>query len=271
MKRNIIILSDGTGITAETLGSSLISQFDSIDFTKTIIPYIDTMDKAENTVLKINAIHGDTGIKPIVFLTVVNPEIVQLLKTAQAVFFDLFNVFIGPLEQELGIKSSFTVGKTHGVVNQQRYANRIDAVDYALLHDDGVKIKGYEKADVVLIGVSRSGKTPSCLYLALHFGIYAANYPFTDDDLNKNNLPKALIPYRHKLFGLTIDPERLQHIRHARRPNSQYSSAEQCRLEISQIEAMYQYENIPYLNSTRFSIEEICTKILSIAGLNRRL
>ena len=271
MKRNIILLSDGTGITAETLGSSLISQFDSIEFIKTTIPYVDNTDKAEIAVDRINAIYEDTAIKPIVFLTVVNPEVVQIIKKANAVYFDLFNVFIGPLEIELGIKSSFTVGKTHGVVNQQRYANRIDAVDYALSHDDGVKIKGYDKADIILIGVSRSGKTPSCLYLALHFGIYAANYPFTDEDLIKNSLPNCLLPYRNKLFGLTIDPERLQHIRHGRRPNSRYSSIEQCRGEISQIESMYQYENIPYLNSTRFSIEEICTKILSIAGLTRRL
>lgn len=271
MKRNIILLSDGTGITAETLGSSLISQFDGIEFIRTTIPYVDTSDKAQTAVNRINEIYEDTAIKPIVFLTVVNADIVHILKQANAVFFDLFNVFLGPLEIELGIKSSFTVGKTHGVVNQQRYTNRIDAIDYAMIHDDGVKVKGYDKADIILIGVSRSGKTPSCLYLALRFGIYAANYPFTEDDLIKNNLPECLRPYRNKLFGLTIDLERLQHIRHGRRPNSQYSSIEQCRNEIAQIESMYQYENIPYLNSTHFSIEEICTKVLSIAGLRRRL
>ena len=271
MKRNIIILSDGTGITSETLGSSLISQFDNIEFTKISFPYIDTIEKAEKTVDTLNEIFAEAGTKPIVFMTVINSDIVSILKTANAIFFDLFNAFLGPLEQELGSKSSYTVGKTHGVVNQQRYTHRIDAVDYALSHDDGVKIKGYEKADIILCGVSRSGKTPSCLYLALHFGVYAANYPFADDDLDRTSLPKSLVPFRNKLFGLTIDSERLQQIRHARRPNSQYSSMDQCQLEISQIEAMYQYESIPYLNSTRFSIEEICTKILSIAGLKRRI
>lgn len=271
MKRNIIILSDGTGITAETLGSSLISQFDNIEFTKTSFPYIDTVNKAEKTVDTLNDLTQNDGVKPIVFMTVINADIVRIIKTANAIFFDLFNAFLEPLEQELGTKSSYTVGKTHGVVNQQRYTHRIDAVEYALSHDDGVKIKGYENADIILCGVSRSGKTPSCLYLALHFGVYAANYPFAEDDLDRSTLPKSLAPYRAKLFGLTIDGERLQQIRHARRPNSQYSSAEQCRLEISQIEAMYQYESIPYLNSTRFSIEEICTKIISTAGIKRRI
>ncbi|MCC5791116.1 MAG: kinase/pyrophosphorylase [Legionellaceae bacterium] len=271
MKRNIIYLSDGTGITAETLGNSLISQFESIEFNKITLPYIDTAEKAVQTVIRINDIYDDHRIKPIVFQTVVDPRIGQILKSAQAVFFDLFNTFLAPLEVELGVKSSYTVGKSHGVVNAQRYSNRIEAVDYALMHDDGVKVRGYDKADIILIGVSRSGKTPSCLYLALQFGIYAANYPFTDDDLQHQSLPKCLTPYREKLFGLTINPERLQQIRHERRPDSRYASAEQCRIEIAEIETLYQKENIPYLNSTRFSIEEICTKILSIAGIARRI
>ncbi|MDP1603237.1 MAG: pyruvate, water dikinase regulatory protein [Legionella sp.] len=270
MKRHVFMISDGTGITAENLGNSLITQFENIEFEKCTIPYIDTLQKAEAAVERINRCYKETGVKPLLFMTLINTEIAQTIKQSEATPFDLFNTFLGPLEKELGAKSSYTVGRTHGVANNQLYTNRIEAVDYALTHDDGVKIRGYEKADIVLIGVSRCGKTPSCLYMALHFGILAANYPFTEDDLTSFRLPDSLRPYKSKLFGLTIDPERLQHIRTERRPNSKYASAEQCRLEVTEVEEMYQKENIPYLNSTKFSIEEIATKILAIAGIKRR-
>jgi regulator of PEP synthase PpsR (kinase-PPPase family) len=271
MQRYVFMISDGTGITAENLGNSLITQFEDLNFIKYTLPYIDTIEKAEIEVNRIDGCFEEFGVRPLIFMTMINPEIAQIIKQSKARVFDLFNTFLGPLEHELKVKSSYTVGRTHGVADPQSYAHRIDAVDYALAHDDGVKTQGYKRADIILIGVSRCGKTPSCLYMALHFGLFAANYPFTEDDLSSFQLSECLKPYKNKLFGLTIDPERLQHIRTERRPNSQYASADQCRLEISEVEAMYQREKIPYLNSTRFSIEEIGTKILTITGLNRKL
>ena len=265
------MLSDGTGITAEALGNSLITQFENIYFEKTTIPYIDSIEKAENVVQRLNGIYLKHGIKPLVFMTLVNPEISAQIKKANASVYDLFSTFISPLEQELAEKSSYTVGRTHGVADDKVYSHRIDAVDYALSHDDGIKTRGYDKADIILIGVSRCGKTPSCLYMALQYGILAANYPFTDEDLSYIHLPEVLKPYKEKLFGLTIDVERLQQIRTERRPNSKYASAEQCRLEVTEVEAMYKKENIPYLNSTIYSIEEISTKILATAGLKRKI
>lgn len=270
MKRYVFMISDGTGITAENLGNSLITQFENIEFEKLTLPYIDTTEKAEAAVQRINACYNETGIRPLIFMTLINPEVVNIFRQVKAQVFDLVNTFLGPLEQELDAKSSYTVGLTHGVANLQSYSHRIEAVDYALAHDDGIKIRGYDKADIILIGVSRCGKTPSCLYMALHFGVLAANYPFTDDDLAFFSLPEVLRPYKNKLFGLTIDPERLQHIRTERRPNSKYASTEQCCLEVAEVEKMYKRENIPYLNSTRFSIEEIATKILAIAGIKRK-
>lgn len=271
MKRYVYMLSDGTGITAETLGNSLITQFENIQFERQTIPYIDSIQKAQNVVDRINKSFDEQGIKPLVFMTLVNPGIRQYFKKANACVFDLFSTFIGPLETELNEKSSYTVGRTHGVANHKSYSNRIEAVDFALNHDDGVKTRGYEQADIILIGVSRCGKTPSCIYMALQYGILAANYPFTEDDLVGFHLPDALRAYKHKLFGLTIDPLRLQQIRSERRPNSKYASAEQCRLEVNEVEAMYQKERIPYLNSTKFSIEEIATKILASSGLHRKI
>ena len=166
MKRHVFMLSDGTGITAETLGHSLITQFENIEFEKLTTPYIDSIEKAESVVLRINQSFEEQGNKPLVFMTLVDPEIRQHFKKANACVFDLFSTFIGPLENELLEKSSYTVGRTHGVANAQSYSHRIEAVDFALSHDDGIKTRGYEKADIILIGVSRCGKTPSCLYMA---------------------------------------------------------------------------------------------------------
>lgn len=271
MKRFVYMLSDGTGITAGILGNSLITQFENIEFEKITIPYIDSIEKAEHVVLQINQTFIEQGTKPLVFMTLVNPDIKHYFKKANACVFDLFSTFIGQLEEELQEKSSFTVGRTHGVANAKSYSHRIEAVDFALSYDDGIKTRGYENADIILIGVSRCGKTPSCLYMALQYGILAANYPFTEDDLTGFHLPDVLRPHKNKLFGLTIDTQRLQHIRSERRPNSKYASAEQCRLEVMEVEAIYHKEKIPYINSTKFSIEEIATKILAISGLQRKL
>lgn len=272
MKRYVFMLSDGTGITAETLGNSLITQFENIAFERLTIPYIDSVDKAEKVLLQVNKAFTDHGVKPLVFMTLVNKEIRDLFfKEANACVFDLFNTFIGPLENELNEKSSYTVGRTHGVINNKLYLHRLEAIDFALSHDDGVKTRGYEKADIILIGVSRCGKTPSCLYMALQYGILAANYPFTEEEIFGFQLPEVLKPFKQKLFGLTIDVPRLQQIRAERRPNSKYASAEQCRLEVHEVEAMYQKEKIPYINSTKYSIEEISTRILASSGLQRRI
>lgn len=271
MKRLAFMISDGTGITVESLGNSLMTQFENIAFEKKTIPYVDTMDKARTVVDELNACMSSSGIKPIAFITLVNPEISAYIKQANACVLDLFSTFVDPLEQELGTKSSYTVGRTHSVANTASYDQRIEAINFALAHDDGVRTKGYEEADIILIGVSRCGKTPSCLYMALQFGILAANYPFTEDDLTHFKLPEHLKRYRHKLFGLTIDPTRLQHIRTERRPNSQYASNEQCRREVMEVENMYRDEKIPFLNSTRYSIEEIVTKIMAAADIKRKI
>ena len=271
MKRFVFIISDGTGITAESLANSLLSQFENIEFENQMLPYLDSLEKAQTFITRVNTLFTETGIKPLIFMTLIDPSINAAIKESNACIFDLFNTFLAPLEQELDSKSSYTVGRTHGVADIKMYNHRIEAVDYTLAHDDGIKTRDYDQADIILIGVSRCGKTPSCLYMALQFGILAANYPFTDDDLSDFRLPESLKPYKNKLFGLTIDVQRLQHIRTERRPNSQYASAEQCRIEISEVEAMYKKENIPFLNSTRYSIEEIATKIMTAAGIKRRL
>jgi [pyruvate, water dikinase]-phosphate phosphotransferase / [pyruvate, water dikinase] kinase len=271
MKWTVFFISDGTGITAETLGHSLLSQFEQVEFEQITLPYVDTEAKAHETIAQINAVAQQSGQKPLVFATLVNPTIRHVIQTCDGVLMDFFNTFIGQLEEAMQLKSSHHVGRTHGMLNYEKYKSRIDAVNYALATDDGMNIKNFDKADIILIGVSRCGKTPTCLYLALQFGIYPANYPFTEDDMDKMLLPNFLAIHREKLIGLTIDPKRLQSIRWERRPDSTYASHSQCQKEISKMEILFKQEKIPFLDATMHSIEELATSILATTGLKRRL
>jgi [pyruvate, water dikinase]-phosphate phosphotransferase / [pyruvate, water dikinase] kinase len=269
-QRKVFFISDGTGITAESLGHSLLTQFENMTFKTETIPYVDTAKKAQAAVAKINDAFEQNKMKPLVFATLVRPEIQTIIQQSQSQLFDFFHTFVKPLEQELGSKSTFSVGKSHSMASFESYKHRIDAVNFALQHDDGIRVDHYRRADIILIGVSRCGKTPTCLYLALQFGILAANYPLTDEELHQLTLPAALKPHKAKLFGLLIEPERLQSIRNERRPNSHYASLEQCRREVNEAKMIYQQAQVPWLNTTYYSVEEIATKILAKAGIERR-
>ncbi|MCC5857614.1 MAG: kinase/pyrophosphorylase [Ectothiorhodospiraceae bacterium] len=269
-KRTVFFVSDRTGITAETLGHSLLTQFD-VDFEQVTLPFVDNQDRARKVVEQVNRLSTVGEQRPVVFSTVVQDDVRELLRTANAAFFDFFDAFISPLEQELGVRSSHTVGQAHGVGDTKEYSARIDAMNFALNHDDGVTTRQYDKADVVIVGVSRTGKTPVSVYLAMQSGIYAANYPLTEDDLINGGVPRILKPYRAKLFGLTIRPERLQSIRAERRPNSRYASLQQCQMEVLRAEAMFAREKIRFVDSTNVSIEEIATTIVHQCGLKRRV
>lgn len=268
--RTVFFVSDRTGITAETLGHSLLTQFDGVRFRQVTVPFLSTVDKAKAFVERIRKTGEEEGENPIVFSTLIDDDIREVVQAGACVFLDFFDAFIGPLEKELGVKSSHTSGRAHGMHDQANYTTRIDAMNFALANDDGITTKNYDKADVILVGVSRSGKTPTCLYLALHYGLYAANYPLTEDELEAGRFPQTLLPYRHKLFGLTIDAGRLQQIRNERRPDSRYASAGQVNLELKQAENMFQTVNVPFTNTTNSSIEEIATTIIHETGIKRR-
>ncbi|WP_144570024.1 posphoenolpyruvate synthetase regulatory kinase/phosphorylase PpsR [Azomonas agilis] len=269
--RTAFFISDGTGITAETLGQSLLAQFENIHFTKLTRPYIDTPEKAKAIVQQINAAAAKDGARPIIFDTLVNQEIRDIIASSQGFMVDILSSFLAPLEHELKERSSYSVGKSHAIGLNSNYADRIAAVNFALDNDDGARTHYYNKADIILVGVSRSGKTPTCLYMAMQFGIRAANYPLTEEDMENLRLPSSLQPHRHKLFGLTIDSERLSNIRHERKPDSRYSSYAQCEFEVREVEKLFKRENIKYIDSTHFSVEEISARILVEMGIERRL
>ncbi len=272
-RRTVFFISDSTAITAETLGHSLLTQFDHIIYEQVTLPFIDTPEKAGNVVHQINLEAKRTGLPPLVFSTLINPEIRQTIMNSKGKCFDLFDTFIIKLEKELSVESSQVIGRYHSLVDSGSYDIRIDAVNYALGSDDGICTKSYDRADIILVGVSRAGKTPTCLYLGMQFGIYAANYPLTEEDLfgKSGELPHVLMPFHRKLYGLTINSDRLQKIRSQRRPSSRYSSLNQCQSEVNAAESIFLSEQIPFSNVTTMSVEEIAAKVLHDNKLERRL
>ena len=271
IQRSVFFISDGTAITAETLGHSLLAQFPHVKFDIHIIPYISSEEAATSVVAEINARAQIDGEKPLVFDTLVDPYVRDIINTANAVNLDVFQGLISKLADELGTIPTTLVGQTHAVTDSESYKARIDAVHFALDNDDGARTRHYDKADLILIGVSRSGKTPTSIYLSLQFGIRVANYPLTEEDLDDNRLPAVLRPHKNKLFGLMIDADRLVAIRTERKANSRYASFSQCQMELRAIEGIYISEGIKYLNVSEMSIEEISTRVLQMTGLKRRI
>jgi regulator of PEP synthase PpsR (kinase-PPPase family) len=266
--RTAFYISDSTGITAEAFGSALLSLFPE-EFNPVTIPFVETVKKARQVTKQIEKKFQDSGMRPLVFHTILNAEVKEIISSGAGISYNFLDQFVAPLEKVLGVKAHPEKHRTHSI-QKQTYAFRIQAVNFAMANDDGANLKNYGEADIILIGVSRSGKTPTSLYLALQYGIKAANYPFTEDDMvGMLKLPDALRAYKEKLFGLTIDAKLLHQIRSERQANSRYASLKQCQMELKETENLYRIEKIPFINSARFSIEEISTKILAETGLQR--
>jgi regulator of PEP synthase PpsR (kinase-PPPase family) len=259
--RIVFIVSDGTGITAENFSQSILAQFEAT-FKHIRVPFVDSPEKAHDAVSRINLAASKYEVQPIVFTTLVNTELNQIVSKANGLILDMFQTFVAPLEQALGIKSTHAMNRLHHNADTEAYKNRIEAINYSLAHDDGQSNKNLAEADVILVGVSRVGKTPTSLYLAMQYGMKAANYPLIPEDFERGQLPKDLIPYLNKIFGLMIDAERLSEIRNERRPGSNYAKLENCRYEINEATAMMKKESIPWVVTTSKSIEEIATTIL---------
>jgi regulator of PEP synthase PpsR (kinase-PPPase family) len=271
-RRTVFFLSDRTGITAEMLGSSLLTQFEDFTFHRVTIPFVDSLDKVAEAVRQVNATAKREGRRPIVISSVVDEAMSAIIRRdAHALTLDMFQIFIQPLEAELGAKSSHAAGRTHGIANSHEYFARMEAINFTQHHDDGAATRDLAKAQVILVGVSRCGKTPTSLYLALQFGVRAANFPLTPDDFADKKLPSSVLPFRDKLFGLTINTDRLREIREERRPKSKYASIASCRYEVREAEALMHRENIPFLDTSSKSIEEIASTIMHRAQLARRI
>ena len=271
VQRTVFFVSDQTGVTAETLGHSLLTQFDGLEFRPVTVPFVDSLDKVDQLVTRIAETTTESGVRPIVFASLVDEKLRARLQGCDALVLDFFEAFLAPLEHEIGAMSSHALGKAHRMADAATYNLRIDSINYALAADDGHSTHHYNEADVILTGVSRSGKTPTCLYLALQYGIFAANYPLAEEDLESGSLPERLVPFKDRLYGLTISPERLRQIRLERRSVGRYASAQQVSFELRAAERLFKRYNIPYIDTTRCSVEEIASTILNVTGIERRV
>lgn len=276
MKRKVFYLSDSTGMTAENLGRSLLQQFPQIQFESVTKPFVDTVEKAAHIADEINREARTAPFRPIVIDTIIDEDVSGQIKQANCFYIDIFSTFLSPLEDELDVKSAHNVGHPAIFKEDSRkvdpaYMARIDAVHFALANDDGMHLHRYDDADIILIGVSRTGKTPTSVYLGMQYGVKAANYPLIPDDLEGNKLPNALQAHQKKLFGLTIRPARLSEIRNERKPNSQYAALRTCVDEVRQAEVLYRQYRVPYIDTTQLSVEEIAARMLQRAGIERRV
>ncbi|RIH88252.1 Phosphoenolpyruvate synthase regulatory protein [Meiothermus luteus] len=270
MQRTVFIVSDHTGLTAESVARSLLAQFEGISFRYVTRPFTDSEEEVYDLLYEINATFEQEGVRPIVFSTLANPVLNDQLKTAPALHFDLFRTYLGELERELGRPPMGRVGRLHSISDRNYFA-RIEAVDFALSTDDGLGERYYQMADVILTGVSRAGKTPTCLFLGMQYGIRASNYPLVEADFERETLPEPIRPYHQKVFGLTIQPFRLHQIRTQRKPGSRYASLEQCEYEVRRAEQLFRRLSIRYFDTTSASVEEIAANIVQTAGLRRRI
>lgn len=271
IRRTVFFVSDQTGVTAETLGHSLLTQFDGYEFDLVTLPFLDTLDKIDDALEQIKMRAAEQDVGPIIFSTLVQTELRERFMPERGLLIDFFDSYLPMLEGELHAKSTHKAGQAHGLVDSQRYDLRMDATNFALNNDDGSRTNNYDKADIILTGVSRSGKTPTCLYLALSYGVYAANYPLAEDELESGVLPRVLQEHRDKLYGLTIAANRLQQIRRERRATGSYATMPQVSFEVRAAEAIFRRYKIPFVDATRSSIEELASTILANTGIERRV
>jgi regulator of PEP synthase PpsR (kinase-PPPase family) len=259
--RKVFIVSDHTGITAEMMARSLLSQFPDYHFFETTLPFIDSPRKAADAAARIRSACADCTQPALVFSTLTDPHTREALMASGGCVLDIYAHFLGQIEQELGQTATPRAGRAHGVADPGHYHHRIDAVNFALSHDDGLGMERYERAQIVLLGVSRSGKTPTSLYLAMNDGLLVANYPITPEDFERGRLPARVLAQRKKLRGLTLEPERLALIREERRPGSRYAALDTCTREIMQAEQFMRANAITMFDTTSRSVEEIATLI----------
>lgn len=267
--RIMFILSDHTGITLEHLVKTLASQFDDMCCERVVLPFLDSPGKIEAALREIDTAAKEDDAPPVVFSSIVDEDLRAQLNTSNAEIFDVFDMFLPRLSKVIGIPSTGHVGRSHGIGNQVEYDRRVDAVNFALNFDDGSRLRGLDEADLILIGVSRCGKTPTCLYLAMQYAVRAANFPLTEDDFLLGRLPGAMREHRQQLFGLTIAPDRLHRVREERRPGSDYASLPTCREEVKAAEDLFRNNAIPFLDSTSVSIEELSIEIMQRVGVER--
>lgn len=265
----VFFVSDGTGITAEAMGNALLIQFPGLSFDRTVIPFISSVEQAREVVARLDAA-VDGPVPPLVFSTAVVDEVRQELARTRAAIIDFFGIHMARVEEQLGMRGLHEPRRLHGVGDIRRYNDRMAAIEFAIEHDDGLTSRHMDRADVILLAPSRCGKTPTSMYLALQHGLFVANYPLVDEDLQTTELPEPVRAFRERCFGLTTTVARLSRVRQERRPDSRYASEEQCRYELGRASAMYKAHNLPTVDTSAASVEEIAAVVIQTLTQHRR-
>lgn len=270
-RRDVFYVSDGTAITCETLGHVVLGQF-AVQPNEKTFPFVESDEKLSELLKQIQRSYQLHGVKPLVFFSMVIPEMRTRLLQAPAHFYDVLESIVQRVSLDIEMEPAPKLQRSRSVgKDSDTYFDRIAAIEYTLAHDDGVSLKDLDRADIILLGVSRSGKTPTSLYMAMQFGLRVVNYPFIAEDMHAMRLLPEFEFHRHKLFGLTINAERLTEIRENRLVSGEYASNQQCQQELATVEALFRREAISYINTSSLSVEEISTRILERTGLKRRL
>jgi regulator of PEP synthase PpsR (kinase-PPPase family) len=266
----VFFVSDGTGITAETMGNALLIQFPGLAFDRTLIPFISSVEEAREVVARLDEAM-DGPVPPLVFSTAVVDEVREELARTRAPIIDFFGIHMARVEEQLGTRGLHEARRLHGVGDIRRYNDRMAAIEFAIEHDDGLTSRHMDRADVILLAPSRCGKTPTSMYLALQHGLFVANYPLVDEDLDTTDLPAPVREFRDRCFGLTTTVSRLSRVRQERRPDSRYASEEQCRFELQRATAMYKAHGLPVVDTSAASVEEIAAVVIqTLARVRRR-
>lgn len=264
----VYFLSDSTGISAETMGNALLIQFPDLVFERTTIPFISTPEHAREVVRRLDAAM-DGREPPLVFCTAAEDEVRRELHRARAPVIDFFDMHMNRIEGILGRRGVRQPSRLHGVGDIKRYNSRMAAVEFTIEHDDGQSLRALEKADAILLAPSRCGKTPTSMYLALQHGLFVANYPLVDEDLEATRLPEAVEAMLDRCYGITTTVDRLTRVRNERRPGSRYSSTEQCRWELRRATQLFESHGLPVIDSASRSVEEMATLIIQTMRAGR--
>jgi [pyruvate, water dikinase]-phosphate phosphotransferase / [pyruvate, water dikinase] kinase len=265
--RDVYYLSGSTGILAKDLGKALLCQFPDVPFREELIPFIQTEKEAEKAIERIRS--RSTGQVPMVISTLLGRKLNGILNHPDVEFLNIFDQFLRKIEDILEEKAVWKAGASRHP-SERTMIKRVEAIHYCIDHDDGSGTKDYDEAEVILLGVSRSGKTPVSVYLATQMGIKTANYPLVLDDSPSFRLPPYITRNKKRLIGLSITPQLLHQYREQRYANSSYASLSTCRSEINEVNTLYLNHDIPIVTSDGKSIEEIAIHVTQLLNLKKK-
>lgn len=256
--KDVYFVSGNTGILAKDMGKALLCQFPEVSFNEELIPFIRTESQARKALERI--LQQSAGRYPIIFSTLFSKSLNNIFDTPEVEFLNICDHFLERLEEILEVKPIREAG-TARALDDNAMTRRVNAIHYSIAHDDGTATKDYDEADLIIVGVSRSGKTPVSVYLATQMGLKTANFPLVDDNLGTCRLPPEIIRNKNRVVGLSTTPDMLHSFREKRYQGSTYAKIATCATELKQSDQIFLKYQIPVVFSDGRSIEETATQV----------